>query len=103
MSPGGDIEARAAGSRPDLPSRCRTPGRVRNGRLRAADGGKRAAQRRAGPTVPEAGTVVGRSRAVADQGQFGPFRAGRRVTPGRGYLTRYKSSYDTDRRGPPDA
>src|SRR5664280_753662 len=36
MSPGGAIEARAAGSRPDLPSRCRTPGRVRNGRLRAA-------------------------------------------------------------------
>jgi len=73
MSPGGAIEARAAGSRPDRRSHCRTPGRVRNGRLRAADGGKRAAQRRAGPTVPEAGTVVGRSRAVADRDQSGPF------------------------------
>ena len=35
-------------------------------------------------------------RAAADQDQFGPFWAGRRVTPGSCYLTRYKSSYDTD-------
>jgi hypothetical protein len=38
-----------------------------HGRLRAADAGKRAAQRRAGPTGPKAGTVIGRSRAAADR------------------------------------
>jgi len=56
-----------------------------------------------GPTVPEAGTVVGRSRAAAGQDRFGPFWAGRRVTPGRDYLTRYKAFCDTDPRGHPDA
>src|SRR5664280_1815787 len=68
-------------------------------RPRAGRAANRAGQPHQGPPAPGPGTAFGPARRQRSKTRFGPAMTLRRVTPGRCYIARYKSSYDTDARG----